>query len=265
MSLRFHNLPLRRAVVIIAVVGALSLAVPTAAFARSGVDVPEKLPPGFALISGTVRVNDKPLPGAQVHFAPLDKRHGVLPTTVRAFAAGAYSVRLPADNYLVTFTTDSGYAPAAWGDNNPVLIKSDVLDATKGGVFTGIDGNLTFSGVLMGAVGGPPTLVSELETGSSGFLQLFGYDPDLKAWEPLPGQYEVDANGAFVIRWLPPGLYKMRVIVDGYPATQLMGWSDQPAGTLSSEIQVGSRNGIPTVYNIELGYLTPPTVPLSVP
>jgi hypothetical protein len=251
---------MRRSVGIVAVVGALSLAAPTAAFAQGVGDGPPVLPPAFAVISGTVKAGGEPLAGATVLFEPVGWKPGHRVTPVQTLEDGSYSVRLPAENYSIRFTAENGYAVSVWGDNNPAFLRSDVLDASKGGTFTGIDGSLEKAGVLTGSVGGPPALVTALQASNDiySYLALFGYDEDSQSWKRTFNGFTVQADDTYTMKLLPPGNYKIQAVVNGAAVNQVSNWSDQPTGTFSREIQVGSRTGLPAVYDIQLAYVTPP-------
>jgi hypothetical protein len=185
-----------------------------------------------ASISGTVRsAVTVPVPNAVVTF-DLVGTSSAIEQTVAAAPDGSFSATgLAAGKYLVTFSTpDGSFAPVAWGDNNPVLVRPDPIDATAGGDITAIDATMTPALTIAGTLTGPKSLVAE-----GAQVVPFGWDPDAGKWAALTGPVDVTPELTFSIPGAAPGTYKFQVLAAGKPVYQEIQWTDVPLIPLSHE------------------------------
>jgi hypothetical protein len=247
----------------IAAAGLISLGVPFAAVAGLTPSKPSVLNPGdrnavslvsgpYARVFGSVieSTTGGPVADAEVNF-DLVGTSSAIETVSKVNADGTFSeTHLAPGTYYIFFSTPDGrYAPEAWAStsSNPVLVRPDPFILPAGVDVKEVNGVLDPASTLKGQVFGKMALTGALRSGD-GYITIFGYDTDAKAWVQLGGRYFVNDDSRYSIPGVVDGVYKLQVVVHGEVITQTMGWSDQPPGPFSRELEVGGTRV--TVHDI---------------
>jgi len=149
-------------------------------------------------------------------------------------ASGAYRITgLPAGTYRLELDPPTGHL-REWWNNKPTLDTADDI-AVAAGATVVRDAGLARAGGIGGTVG-------DAGGGLPG-VEVTAYSLQGGAWEPV-GDAETDAAGAYVVRGLAAGSYRVGFEdLDGVYAREL--WNDQPTIATATDVAVTAGSVTP--------------------